>query len=130
MKKVSGVSSFVSRFNATGKGATAQKKLAAKDPATPSFDGKTNKGLRWWRHPIARWADEASPRVSAKASHASRPPGSSVPPLSGSPKPALRQHRVLAIDADKVSVSILLNGRPFGHLILGQAVKVDPVEAN
>ena len=46
------------------------------------------------------------------------------------PSQHLRQHRVLAIDADKVSVSILLNGRPFGHLILGQAVKVDPVEAN
>ena len=46
------------------------------------------------------------------------------------PSQHLRQHRVLAIDADKVSVSILLNGRPFGHLILGQAVKVNPVEAN
>ena len=46
------------------------------------------------------------------------------------PSQHLRQHRVLAIDADKVSVSILLNGRPFGHFILGQAVKVDPVEAN
>ena len=40
------------------------------------------------------------------------------------------QHRVLAVDADKVSVPILLNGRPFRHLVLGQAVKVDLVDAN
>src|ERR1017187_2866474 len=59
--------------------------------------------------------------------------GHSAPSLTQSqtgPSQHLRQHRVLAIDADKVSVSILLNGRPFGHLILGQAVKVDPVDAN
>ena len=41
-----------------------------------------------------------------------------------------RQHRVLAIDAGKVSVSILLNGRPFGHFVLGQTVEVDFVDAD
>ena len=42
---MSGVSSFVSRFNATGKGATAQKKLAAKDPATPIIRRQNKKRI-------------------------------------------------------------------------------------
>ena len=37
---------------------------------------------------------------------------------------------MLAIDADKVSVSILLNGRPFRRLVLRQTVEVNPVDAN
>jgi hypothetical protein len=37
---------------------------------------------------------------------------------------------VLAIDAGEVSMPILLNGRPFCRLVLGQAVKVDLVNAN
>src|SRR5208282_6515985 len=45
VKKVSGVSSFVRRFNATGKGATAQKKLAAKDPAIPIIRRQNKKRI-------------------------------------------------------------------------------------
>src|SRR4029077_15211822 len=45
VKRVSGVSSFVSRFSATGKGAIAQKRLAAKDPATPIMRRQNKKRI-------------------------------------------------------------------------------------
>src|SRR6266581_4800378 len=47
-----------------------------------------------------------------------------------SPSQHLRQHRVLAVDADKVSVTIFLNGRPLCRLVLRQAVKVDVIQPN
>ena len=37
---------------------------------------------------------------------------------------------MLAIDPGKVSVSLLLNGRPFSRFVLRQTVEVNPVDAN
>ncbi len=97
----------------------------------PSFGGIKDKGLPRRRRRRARWAYEASPRVSAKASHA--PAATRLqcsPAVRLDPSKHFWQHRMLAIDPDKMSVSILLNGRPFRRLVLRQTVKVDPVEAD
>ena len=93
---------------------TAKQKKDCGGGGTEQHIGQTKPALRLQRRPAMRRGYSAPAFARCQTC----------------PSQHLRQHRVLAIDADKVSVSILLNGRPFRYLILGQTVKVDPVEAN
>ena len=57
-------------------------------------------------------------------------PAPAFPRRQARPSKHFWQHRMLAIDPDKVRVSILLNGRPFRRLVLRKTVEVNPIYAN
>ena len=81
---------------------------------TEQYVGQTKPALRIQRRPAVHRGGPvpAFPRCQAR------------------PSKHFWQHRMLAIDPGKVSLSILLNSRPFGHLVLRQTVEVNPVDAN
>ena len=76
---------------------TAKEEKDYRGSGAEQHVGQTKPALRIQRRPAMRggYPAPAFPRCQAR------------------PSKHLWQHRVLAVDADKVSVSILLNGRPF-----------------